>query len=189
MGYLAYNSWVARYIMVYYVYLYCLAGAGVAYICSFIKKPVVRFIALAAAVFIPLISVVYPLEFYMSDRGSDFEQDSFNRTIVAEAKKTVPDTAVILSPFLSQYYFLHDFYVVNALNFKTIENLELIMHRYGIDYVMMVRGEGELWSIISADERSFELEEILSAGNTALYKINRRSRKFKVQDAKFKVQI
>ncbi len=172
MAYIAYNSWVARYILVYYVLLYGLAGSGVGLICGKIKQLFLRFILMTAAITLPLITVLYPIEFYLSKRGNEHSEDILNREIVAATEATVPDSSVVLSPFLSQYFFMHDLFVVNALNFKTVLKLEKFIRIYGIDYVLLKKDKnGRLWKLLNDPERQFTLHNILTRDSLVLYKI------------------
>ena len=67
---------------------------------------------------------------------------------------------------------MHDLSVVNALNFKTIDNLYKFITIYSIEYILKNKeNKGSLWCLINDSQRKFGLNEILSHGNLALYKI------------------
>lgn len=171
-AYIAYITWVARYIMVYYVLLYCLAGIGIGLITTKIRLAYLRVIVIIAATALPLLTVTYPLEFYLSDRGSERDEDIQIRQMVNTMEKAIPESSVVLSPFLSQYSFMHDFFVVNALNFKTVDNLNKFITIYSIDYILIDKeNKGRLWNLIDDPQRNFKLGEILKHGSSVLFKI------------------
>lgn len=178
VAYIAYNSWVARYVMLYYVLLYCLAGIGVDLIYAKVKHFFLRIVLTIAAIALPLYTVVYPLEFYLSSRGNEQHQDKLNREMVTKTVQAVPDNSVILSPFLSQYSFMHDLFVVNVLNFKTSDNLYEFVNIYGIDYILINKeNKNSLWNLINDPGAKFALNDILTHGNLALYKIKAKAGK------------
>ncbi len=171
MAYIAYNSWVARYIMVYYVFIYCLAGVGIAFIRENVKKTAVRYSLVIAQLCLALCTVVYPLEFYLSGRGNECYEDRLNRKAVEETVKRVPKSAVVLSTFLWKYYFLHDLLVVNAINFKTVEWLEKFIDIYNISYVLTKENESGLWKLLHDPKKNFKLKALWRLDTIILYKL------------------
>lgn len=173
MAYLAYNAWVGRYVMIYYIVIYCLAGCGIGFICSKIKRVSLQVTITIALIFLPLLTVMYPVEFYLSNRGSEYTRDQEKREMIINMKKSIPESSVILSPFLSQYYFMHNYFVVNEINFRTVAGLEEFIDIYGIKYILIEKGKGRLWSLIDRPEKQFLLNPLLVSQDLILFEIEK----------------
>jgi len=171
MAYLAYNAWVGRYIMPYYIVMYCLAGCGVGYICLKFKRVYLQVIIIFATIFIPLLTVKYPIEFYLSPRGSESPRDSIYREMIVAMKSSIPESSVVLSPFLSQYYFMHNYFVVNDINFGTVAGLEEFINIYSIDYILIEKGRGRLWALIDSPDKHFTVNPVLTRNDLILFEI------------------
>jgi hypothetical protein len=86
-------------------------------------------------------------------------------------KNAIPGSAVVLSPFLSQYCFLHEFAVVNDINFAQTAVLEEFIAIYSIEYILIEKGMSRLEALIDDPDRRFRLHSVLTHDNLVLYRI------------------
>jgi len=172
MSYVAYGFWVDRYCIVYYLLIYFCAAAGIEFISGLIKPPIVRFTTVAVLAALPMITVMRPLEFYVSPRGNEKELDRDARAIVAEVRKTVPDTESVLSSLLSGYCFMHDVRTVNTLHFKTPEELGMLIETYRIRYALLdVQKDNSILNLLNAQAGHSGLLKLTATGPFCLYRI------------------
>jgi len=122
--------------MLYYVLLYLLAGIGVGALHELVGKrsrPAAFAMLVVAA--LPLLCVTYPLEFYLSPRGSSADRDTALRSILPKLDSRLADTSVLYSPTLGQYAFAHRFGVINRLPYRTTRDLCELLGDYKVTHV------------------------------------------------------
>ncbi|HEX2956787.1 MAG TPA: glycosyltransferase family 39 protein [Chitinispirillaceae bacterium] len=141
MGYTAYAVWVHRFTMIFYLFLYVAAGAGVVALYQKIttqtkNKPISILLAAVAAL-LPLLTLVYPLEYYLSQRGSDAAYDRENKYVIAKTEEQLNSQDVVFSSFVSDYCYMHDFAVVDKLNYGKVEQLTNLLNYYNVSFLML----------------------------------------------------
>jgi hypothetical protein len=143
MGYIAYAVWVHRFTMILYLFLYIAAGAGVTVIYQKVKQYFSNnvFPALLAAVItiLPLFTLVYPLEYYFSLRGSDSVYDKEIKNAIEKTKKQINARDVVFSSYASDYCYIHDFAVIDKLDYKHIGQLTDLLNYYKVSCLMLNR--------------------------------------------------
>jgi hypothetical protein len=141
MGYIAYAVWVHRFTMILYLFLYAAAGIGISELYNFlklrIKNKLFPILLTIAAASIPLITLVYPLEYYISQRGSDVSYDKEIKSVIHSTKEITSPQDVIFSSFVSDYCYMHDFSVVDKLNYTNAEQMIQLLNHYNVSCLML----------------------------------------------------
>jgi hypothetical protein len=172
-SYTAYGFWVSRYLMVYHLMIYTFASAGILFVANIFRNRVLRLIMAFLILCIPLATVMYPLKYYLSGRGSEQVMDRNAREIIRKTITQVPDSAVVLSSFLSQYCFLHDMRVVNALQFGTKENFCSMAKAYHISHALLdSAADRRLFELIIESVGRNSLKRLQNEGPFSLYSIS-----------------
>jgi hypothetical protein len=177
MGYVAYAVWVHRFTMIFYFFVYACAGVGISYVVQYVnrktKKQFVTIIIPLIVALIPLISVVYPIEYYNSKRGSDAVYNQNARKLIEKMNASVPADAVVFSSFLSDYCFLHNFAVVDKLGYDTVADLENFLQSYKVSYFLLdKKTDAALLTDLAGTELYANNIEVEQIGDMILYRIN-----------------
>lgn len=175
MGYIAYAVWVHRFTMIFYVFLYSAAGYGLAVLYRFVtihiqNKLVPLFLTITAAL-LPILTLVYPLEYYLSQRGSDAAYDKEIKIVIEKTKTHITSRDVVFSSFVSDYCHIHDFAVIDKLNYDKIVTLTNLFNYYNVSCLMLNRESDS--TIISDLRLSGYLEnfsEVSKTENIIAYK-------------------
>lgn len=149
MAYTAYGFWVDRYIMYLNIFIFISAANGMQLLTRKVHSPVLRYGAIVLVTVLPLISVAYPVEYYLSPRGSEAAQDKSARDIIVKIVPLVPDSVTVLSSFLSGYSFLHTMRVLNVLEFAIPENLDVLINAYEVRYAVLEKGDSSTMELIT----------------------------------------
>ena len=184
--YFAYFGWVGRYTIIYYLCLYLLAGIGIKTIFDALSVHRVTQITVTAIVLIlPLATIVYPLEYYISDRGGEHEKTMHAINIVNETKNSVCDSCSVVSSFLSQFAYMHNIRTVNKLWWKSEEDLYAYLAKYNVTHALLnTVSDKDLLNVFSKPEGEKSLLLISSHGPFGLYQLkNRRVDSVSAQDS------
>jgi hypothetical protein len=157
MGYIAYAVWVHRFTMILYLFLYATAGVGISELYTFLKVRVKNklspILLTAVAAFLPLLTLVYPLEYYISQRGCDASYDKEIKSVIEKTKKIINPQDVIFSSFVSDYCHIQDFSVVDKLNYNNVEQMLQLLNHYKVTCLML-----------NADSDSSTISDFRSSG-------------------------
>lgn len=137
MSYTACYFWVDRYLILYYVLVYALAACGVSWIAGRLRSRIWKSVTVLALVSATMIPVAYPLEYYVSGRGSEREIDAHAKTIIRRIQHSVPDSSSVLSSFLGLYGYMHDVPCVNVLEFKSAADIGVLARAYRIQSALL----------------------------------------------------
>jgi len=171
MSYVNYAGWAFRYMMIYYILIYCLAAAGIQAIVEKIGHRLWKPFAWIAATVITFSVVVLPMEYHLSERWGSREQDRSIRRALPEMESLIPENQAVLSPFLSQYSFLHDINVVNAtLQFPDCASLHSIFKSYTVRFALFYGSHKGLPML----DQCCVLEEIWQKDGMILYSVSIR---------------
>ncbi len=169
MAYLSYSIWVTRYILVYYFIFYLLAALGMVCLTEKIAKPNFRLALNSVLLCIAFYSVAYPLEYYTSRRGSKVLQDHDIRALIHRIDKVVPTNAAVLSTEVGMYSFMHSMQSVNI--FDEIENMQLLMDNYPIQYVLVPDVDKEKLSKTFIQKKGWKLISLDHEGSFTFYQL------------------
>ncbi len=143
MGYIAYAVWVHRFTMILYIFLYGAAGYGIAVLYQLVathsKNRLIPVFLTATVACLPLLTLVYPLEYYFSQRGSDAAYDKEIKVVIEKTKNQITSRDVVFSSFVSDYCYMHDFAVVDNLGYDSIGQLTDLLNYYQVSWLMLTR--------------------------------------------------
>jgi hypothetical protein len=167
----AYVGWVNRYLMIYYIWLYILAGIGVKVIFDWLGgKTKAVGVTFCITVFL-MLPTIYPAEFYLSKRGNERERELFAKSIISDTRDIVPDSCAVLSSFLSGFYSMHNLKTVNTMNFESWEKMNLLLTHYNVRFALLDEKRGNKIISLFEDGNEATLHKIKTSGPFSLYKI------------------
>lgn len=141
MSYIAYAVWVHRFTMILYFFLYVASGYGIAFLVQktthLVKNRFLALLLILTVTFLPLFTVVYPLEYYLSQRGSDADYDREIKDMLEKTKHQITSRDVIFSSYISDYCHIHDFAVVDNLGYDEIGQLTTLLNYYNVSWLML----------------------------------------------------
>lgn len=177
MGYIAYAVWVHRFTMILYIFLYAAAGVGISELYNSlkvrIKNQLIPILLTSAAALMPLLTLAYPLEYYISQRGSDRSYDKEIKSVIQHTKDITTPQDVIFSSFVSDYCYLHDFSVVDKLNYNDVEQMIKLLNRYKVT-CLMLNTESDSTTISDFRLSGYldDFKEVFHDGSLVVYKKN-----------------
>lgn len=172
MSYIAYAGWVDRYSMIMYLWIYVAAAAGIGTIAGLIKPLMIRMAAHALMSVIPLAAVVWPLEYYNSNRASELTTDLERRSVISAVTELVPQHATIYSSFLGGYYQLHSFGVVNSrIRVQRPEDFARLKRDYRIEYALLYLASDKAILKMLNENSFIQAREVWREGDYVLYAI------------------
>ncbi|MBN1308338.1 MAG: glycosyltransferase family 39 protein [Chitinispirillaceae bacterium] len=168
----AYIQWVGRFLVMYYIWIYALCGIGAYRIGLFVHnrylQPVVTLLCTAAV----LLTVVYPIEFYSSVRGDDWDKDLCARQMVAIVAETVPPSEAVLSSWLFHYAFMHRVNTISVLPYNDPRDFHRFLKDYNTRFAVLdTTYDSALLSQLAALPFMREMEEISRRGEFVFYRI------------------
>jgi hypothetical protein len=141
MGYIAFAVWVHRFTMILYIFLYAAAGVGISELYNImktlVKNKLLPILLATIVAFLPLLTLVYPLEYYISQRGCDAPYDKEIKSVIEKTKKIINPQDVIFSSFVSDYCHIQDFSVVDKLNYNNVEQMLQLLNYYKVTCLML----------------------------------------------------
>lgn len=139
MGYVNVVVWVHRFTMMYYVLVYLLAAIGSAHLIRWgqARAQLAGVIAATLLCAAPLLTCLFPIEFYLSPRGSSAARDRMIRSAIISLHTRIPDSTVLYSPTLSQYSFAHQFYTINRLPYRNAQDFCSLLRDYGAQHAFI----------------------------------------------------
>jgi hypothetical protein len=86
---------------------------------------------------LPLLAVMYPQEFYLSNRGDDRERVQQAKKLIAEIKDTVPEGSAVFSSFLAGFYPEYHIPVVQTMSLEKPEDIETLVRAYRLRFTAL----------------------------------------------------
>ncbi len=167
----AYVGWVHRYVLVYYIWLYIMAGIGAKVIFDLFKHKIFAYGFIITITLVFLSPTIYPCEFYLSGRGNEHQREMSAREIISEAKGYVPDSVAVISSFLEGFYTIHNMKTVNLLNFDKWEDIEAILNSYNVQFALLETKTDEKFISLFQLSGKKNLIFISESGPFSFYKI------------------
>ncbi len=174
MSYIAYASWVDRYTVIFYFWIYLLAAIGIIYLAKKIKPKYFHYAIIFLLVAIPLRVILYPLEYFNSSRNSERPEDLCRRKAIKEIVRQVKPHTTIYSSYLQSYFQLHNFNVVNS-NVKTLNenDFEKMAKIYKIEYLLLdSEKDSEIINTLCQKNNLLQLSESYRVCGQVLYQIS-----------------
>ena len=175
MAYVAYGSWVGRYLMIGYVAVYVAAGAGCRAVAMRVRasRPLLRSALWTLCAVMPLATVVYPLEFYLSPRGDERELDGSARDALRLAEQVVQPDRTVISSFASGYSYQHALLVVNRLQFNRWQDIAAVARTYRSSHALLdTLADRDLIAMAADSRGALHLQPLARSGPSMLYELH-----------------
>ncbi len=173
MAYIAYLYWVSRYTMAYYIWLYILAGIGIGFIMKRLPTNFPARLAICGlCVCAPLASVVYPCEYYLSDRGNERPLTNVALAVAAQTSKLVPESCVVFSPVLPDFEYEYNIRVLNQMVTPRPADLYDLLRRYHASYMLLDScNDGVVLAYLALPASGFVQKPLFKNGPFTLYSL------------------
>jgi hypothetical protein len=120
----------------------------------------------------PMSVLVFPYEYYMSERWGDRAEDVEIRTLAQRAEQLVGANETVISPVLGQYAFLHKTAVLNSdIIFDNCEQMQTGFNMLNVKFALYAGAD----STINMVNACYESIPIDSCKHYKLYRIERKS--------------